>query len=522
MYAKAWPVRMAKGRAPGPVSRSVRPGIMLGGLLLAFGLMLPGRGATKTRHDRIDLNAPRQVMDSFGASDCWTMQVIGREWSEEAKEAVARLLFSRDEGIGLSQWRVNLGAGANAVSIADPWHVGESFASALGVFDGTRAPGTRWFMRAAVRFGVEHLVAFCNSPPARFTVNGLTNAHGLEPGKCNLAPGREEAFAGYLGEVLEHFARHTDPAERVVFHALSPLNEPEWEWTARQEGLPASNADLMRIARAVERELARRRLPTRLLLPEAGHLRDMLELNAAASRRMGSETGAYLPLLAGDDALMRRSANTLAYHSYWSDGADLVPLRSAIREAAARAPGLRLWQSEYCIMEAGRDLGMKAALRLARVIHTDLTVAEASSWCWWLALSRYDFKDGLIYTDYARPGDAETIRPAKLLWAMGQWSRFVRSGMVRLAVNRDAPQDPDGPLCSAFAGGSRIVAVYVNPGPGEILVFPEFMGGRAPRPGPRVFRTGEPADENLKEIAGSPARFHLLPPRSITTLVWER
>jgi len=58
---------------------------------------------------------------------------------------------------------------------------------------------------------------------------------------------------------------------------------------------------------------------------------------------------------------MRRAANTLAYHSYWSERRGPGPLRSAARAAAAKVPGLRLWQTEYCIMEAGRDPGMDAA-----------------------------------------------------------------------------------------------------------------------------------------------------------------
>ncbi len=33
---------------------------------------------------------------------------------------------------------------------------------------------------------------------------------------------------------------------------------------------------------------------------------------------------------------------------------------------------------------------------MARVIHYDLTVGGASSWQWWLAVSPYDYKDGLV------------------------------------------------------------------------------------------------------------------------------
>ena len=59
--------------------------------------------------------------------------------------------------------------------------------------------------------------------------------------------------------------------------------------------------------------------------------------------------------------------------------------------------------TEFCIMDYeemqgnGRDLGISPALYMARVIHYDMTVANASSWQWWLAISPYDYKDGLIY-----------------------------------------------------------------------------------------------------------------------------
>lgn len=33
---------------------------------------------------------------------------------------------------------------------------------------------------------------------------------------------------------------------------------------------------------------------------------------------------------------------------------------------------------------------------MARVIHYDIVVGGASSWQWWLAISPYDYKDGLV------------------------------------------------------------------------------------------------------------------------------
>jgi hypothetical protein len=62
----------------------------------------------------------------------------------------------------------------------------------------------------------------------------------------------------------------------------------------------------------------------------------------------------------------------------------------------------------------------------------NLTVVNVSGWQWWTALSQEDYKDGLIYTDWKKPGDAETIFTSRLLWVLGNYSRFVRPGMRRI------------------------------------------------------------------------------------------
>jgi hypothetical protein len=84
---------------------------------------------------------------------------------------------------------------------------------------------------------------------------------------------------------------------------------------------------------------------------------------------------------------------------------------------------------------------MDAALFVARLIHSDLTIAEARSWQWWTAVSEVDYKDGLVYLDDGSQGDSgrmgpETVslmhdgmvRESKLLWVLGNYSRFLRPG----------------------------------------------------------------------------------------------
>ena len=119
----------------------------------------------------------------------------------------------------------------------------------------------------------------------------------------------------------------------------------------------------------------------------------------------------------------------------------------------------------------GYDRTMKTALYVARMIHHDLVYANARTWQWWRAIGG-DYKDGLLhqYKDAATGND--TIVDSKLLWALGNYSRFIRPGAVRIDVSAidskgkpvaDSVTDPYGLMLSAYrnADGS-IVLVAIN------------------------------------------------------------
>ena len=407
-----------------------------------------------------------QVMDNFGANDAWSMQKIGA-WSATGKNRIADLLFATNSGIGLTCWRFNLGAGINHQTIRNDWRTVESFEVAPGKYDWNRQANERWFLRAAKARGVRQFAATVYSPPLRLTRNGLSNLGADAVSTTNLKPGAETEFARYLTDILTHFRDQADPAERIDFDYVLPVNEPQWDWTAAQEGNRAANADLQRIFRALQRKLAAAGLRTKILGPESGSIPDMYELDDSARKKWHADYGDYLRLICGDPQLATGFGGVISYHSYWSDRIpdQLVPHRTALGRAAAAYPGWKLWQSEYCIMEYGRDLTMASALRVARVIHCDLTLANAAAWQWWEAVANEDFKSGLIYTDYQRPGDAESIYESKILWTLGNYSRFIRPGMQRIELHGTPPPDMEkGVLGSAYRQPEtgRLVLVFIN------------------------------------------------------------
>jgi len=501
--------------------------LMVAGLLCLRSLSQVRQENVKVERDTIDLSVEFQTIEHFGASDCWTIEPIGKFWSEESKQQLADLLFSLDKGIGLSCWRFNIGAGHDE-TIRIPYRSVESFAVAEGTYDWNRCEGQRWFLKAAKARGVPYFLAFVNSPPRFLTKNGHSYCDP-NVGTTNLREGAEEAFAKYIADIIEHFHNNPNEAERVTFNFVSPVNEPQWDWnwwregSAGQEGNRASNDDIKRIVKALYAELKRRNLPTEIVIPESGDLPHMW----SGREKYGGFYGRYIREFCGDPEIAPLLNFRLSYHSYWSDAPhNAVPLRKRLREELALFPGWRLWQTEYCIMEHKRDLTMNAALRVARIIQLDLTIVGVTAWHWWLAVSIWDYKDGLLFTDWQKPSDKENIVVPKLFWAFGNFSRFVRPGMRRIFLSRDNESNFDGLLGSAFRDpkNGKVVLVYVNMSREPVRLFLEWKGSENVRKVNALipFVTSDAQEDNLRKCEPVPASGPIeIPPRSVVTLVSE-
>ena len=145
-------------------------------------------------------------MESFGASDAWQCNFIGKNWPLDKRNKIADLLFSKEvdadgnpKGIGLSLWRFNLGAGSaeqgDASDIGDEWRRTECFTTDGVTYNMNKQAGQVWFMKAAKERGVEKLLAFTNSAPVYLTNNG--KAHASIKEFYNLKDGKMPDFADF-------------------------------------------------------------------------------------------------------------------------------------------------------------------------------------------------------------------------------------------------------------------------------------------------------------------------------------
>ncbi|CCH02661.1 beta-glycosidase [Fibrella aestuarina BUZ 2] len=526
-------------------SRLLSLGCLL--ILSRFGLAQPAASAQLVV--RLDPSQTYQTMHSFGASDCWSAQFVGKNYPLAKREQVADWLFSLDvdragnpKGIGLSMWRFNIGAGSteqgDSSGIRSPWRRSECFQRPDGSYDWTKQAGQQWFMEAAHRRKVPYLLGFTNSPPVQFTANGKAYASGTL-GDYNFNRQRLGDYARFLADVAQHFDK-----KGLSMQYLSPFNEPQWDWgikkgqkMATQEGTPATNADMAELTRALSRELSTRNLRTRLTLGEAGQL-NYLSQSGTNRSQTGQDNVAEAFFSPGSPAYIGDLPNVeklVCGHSYFTTSPP-SQLRSVRQQLGAKLKqvGVGFWQSEYCVLGdnageidgGGRDLGMTTALYVARVIHADLTLANATSWQWWLSISANNYKDGLVYLENGGkmgengPNQLDgDVLASKTLWALGNYARFVRPGMVRIAASTNVPDSlANGPLVSAYRSenGKQFVVVIANPGDARAL----RLEGLSRQPGQvAVYETTDTAD--LRKRTPSLGTL-MLAARSVTTITLTR
>jgi O-glycosyl hydrolase len=490
-----------------------------------LGLNIPFANS-QSKEVTIDINFAKtyQTISNFGASDAWSCQFVGN-WPDEKRNKIADLLFSRDnntdgspKGIGLSLWRFNIGAGStqqgNESGIKDEWRRAESFLNNDGSYSWQNQAGQVWFLKAAKQRGVKQFLGFNNSPPVQFTINGKAYANS---GKVNIAPDKYDAYATFLAKVV----KGVEQVSKVKFDYISPINEPQWDWSdGGQEGAPYNNTEIAGVIKAINKEFTNNKIGSKVLVGEAGSINYLFTKGDKPGKggqiadffKYGSAN--YL----GD---LPSVAQTIAAHSYFTTSpmASSVKVRKALADSVAAVKGLNFWQSEYCILgdNAGeidgnkRDLGINAALYLASVIHTDLTVANASAWQWWTAISAYDYKDGLIYVDKNKTDG--NFYASKMLWAMGNYSRFVNPGAVRVDAEVFSSAEDKSLLVSAFKNGKSLTVVLINPGTNDVTTALHLDNAKVQLT--TSYLTSETDELKAVKITGDK---NVIPARSIVTL----
>ncbi|MDR0394292.1 MAG: T9SS type A sorting domain-containing protein [Tannerella sp.] len=498
---------------------------------------------------RINPSVTYQTVESFGASDCWMGNYTGRYWSDSAKEKIAKWLFSREqnadgnpEGIGLSMWRFNLGAGteeqgANS-GIEDLSRRTQCFLNPDGSYDWTKHAGQQYFLEKAKEYGCDQFVLFSNSPPVHMTKNGKGYSAGGVNG--NLKDDGYTGFAEYMATVAEYFDR-----KKIPVRFISPVNEPQYEWKdGGQEGSPWTNADIKKLATELDRSLSKRNLRSKILLTEAGSWDYLYGNNGHANRQIYQffDTGSsnYIGNLNSVEPVV-------GGHSYWTyaNNATLTNVRTRVAEEAAKY-GLKLYQTEWSMLgDPPQNAGFPAdyneasymdiALFTAKIIHADLTIANVSSWSYWTSMDmeRWGHKNrflliGLlpydgVYGSVTDPRNSGADARSSL-WALGNYSLFVRPGYKRIELS--GADNPNGLMGSAYiaSDNSKIVAVYVNMDKADYTLDMSVENQTATLLSVEKYVTSSNSNlkrDNRQTISDGVVQTVSIPNRSVTTVIFN-
>lgn len=432
----------------------------------------------------VDFSAGKQTINHFGASDAWSVEIIGDKWPLEKKEAIARYLFSQQtdqegnpEGIGLSMWRVNIGDGSadepsSGYSSVNWIRETQCFLNTDGSYNWNKQQGSQWFMQKAKEFGVNYFTGWLNSPPFFLTKNGYTFRTSTVS-SYNLDPSNYTKYGEFLANVAKHFQDAGTP-----FSVISPINEPQWTWSAdvgsaSQAGSYCTNAEAAGVVKAINTELDLKGVSSKILIPEAGAL-NYLSGNTSDLNTSNQVTSFWGKASANYVGNQSHMSNYVAGHSYFinADATSAVTVRQTlVTKMKAVNPALEFWQTEFSILEDGYADGktelapMDYSMWLSRVIHFDLVEGNCSGWSFWTAISRpgvadHAYRFGLInWYPNAESKVACTdgdFGVSKNLWTLGNYSRFIRPGYKRVAVTRS-----DG-LTSITAAYGQMASAYLS------------------------------------------------------------
>lgn len=377
---------------------------------------------------RIDLEEEKQLMRHFGASAAWWAQAVGK-WPEPVVDEMMDLLFDKKSGIGLDIIRYNIGGGKDGVIVNDQLRRVETLEVSPGVYDWRRDENSIKIIDKAVERGAEVLLFF-NSPPLRLTKSGATTGSGRA---SNLKEGMEQEYAEYVVGVSEYLKKE----KGWPIKDISPINEPNNSWAPAngQEGCSYSPDQAYRVIKAVHTELKRLGSDLKISTVDTGEM--MLGTNAG-----------YIKTIFGDEEL-NKSLDHYAVHSYWSTRFDREDLKKYMDK---NFPGKEIWMTEWTEMVHGKDLSMDAGRVLAQTVFEDIVFGGVSSWQYWIALSPYDYKDGLIYIDMV----SRDYEAAKKLWVLGNWSKFIQKDAVRIETQVE--------------GGNVFISTFKNPDNSLVVV----------------------------------------------------
>jgi len=397
----------------------------------------------------VQLDQTRQKIDGFGINNNWQPAFSDKEADE---------LFDTAKGLGLNILRIGMNEN------------GEFYNS-----------GCQQDISKARARGCQYIIGTLWSPPGNYKTNGKVNDGG------HLKPEFYEQWATKIA----NFAGSNN------LYAMSPQNETDFASCGTQEpcngNYPTTlftGKEYLAFFKVVAPKI--RAKGVKVLGPEASEwLHSWSDFSACCSEPGGKGSSdpfdcGFLgkdnkPLCDHEDgydyghwlASDKEAWNMLdifGTHQYdtqvaepWPDDVPRDNAQGVIPVWQTEMSGVKWWP------EQGPSTDIKNGVAVAGWIHNALTVGEVSGWCWWWYKAMGATNEGLYNSD-----GADTKRH----YTFGNFSRYVRPGMVRVEIAGDFSTDV---LLSAYKDDNgSVVIVAINKGSASAGIPISISGGTAP------------------------------------------
>jgi len=358
----------------------------------------------------VDWNAVYQRIDGFGASSAW----LGTWNAAEADVFFSTnngILYTNytggittNNGIGLSLLRNHIAYAGSTSPFAVPT-TAETSIMQMAQARGARVWSTPW------------------TPAAGFKSNKNPD------GGSYLGSGNNATNLAYASQLANYVASMTNNFG-INLYALSIQNEPDANvttyeacyWNSQQIHDFATNLYNALVAANVA--------ATKIILPESENWQDPSNL---AVKAMSDSASNCVGIIADHNYDGNNGPASLVKNSY----------------------GKALWETEVSIL-SGSDSSINNGVYYAGRIHDFLTIAQVNAWHYWWLISGADGNEGLMDANAA---------PTKRMFALGQFSRFIRPDFYRLGVTNNGPllvsayKDSLSPNFAIVAINSSSVAV---------------------------------------------------------------
>jgi O-glycosyl hydrolase len=477
---------------------------------------------------KISYNENRQEIDGFGGSNAWTRPPRDYETAQE----LAKLLFSKTEGVGFTILRNRIPfrerlAGDDTPGYNDGFveRKSDNTYDYTVNQDGTKTFNLNWsswdlsgtrdfikYIKDLGEQGPENLIIMSTpwTPPNNRVTRWKEDVTGVDT-RVNYTIDwtkpdiwgrlRRDVYNDYA-DLLADYAKNFEARMGHPLAILSVQNEPNYR--VQYESAYMNGNDIRDFLKVIGQ-----RFPMKGITLGAGGLGIMIPEYENFNVNFNNLIKPSL-----DDPASERVLTHIALHQY-NGSSDTSARAGSIAHPQITESGKRFWQTE--VSGTGNQIpagtGIDNALYYARMIHYDMTLAQTNAFLyWWLWTGTSSSIQGsLIYIE------DDELKPAVRLYAMGQYSRFIRPGWVRIECE---PAPTTGVYSSAYRNPqtNEIAVVLINERITASAVSLDLDGVEFDQLA--IWRTSE--NENLKSIGRqrtSRGRANVnLQPRSITTL----